>query len=113
LLSLKGSPVLYVLLALQSAQPPAQPAAQPAPDIELNLNATARRVEIQNRGNVSLEMRSSLNGAAGQGNVVAVEAPDLPPGRTVLENVVVRVRGEARIAPPETMNTGEEPTPPQ
>ena len=105
--------MLYFLLALQAAQPPAQPAAQPAPEIELNLSATARRVEIRNRGDVSLEMRSSLNGVAGQTNVVAVEAPELPPGQTVLENVAVRVRGEARIAPPEAGNMGEEPTRPQ
>lgn len=105
--------MLYFLLALQAAQPPAQPAVQPAPDLELNLSATARRVEIRNRGNVSLEVRSSLNGVAGQSNVVAVEAPERPPGRTVLENVAVRVRGEARIASPDPANAGEEPTRPQ
>lgn len=105
--------MLYLLLAFQAAQPPAQPAAQPAPDIELNVSATARRVEVRNRGNVSLELRSSLNGVTGQSNVVAVEAPELPPGQTVLENVEVRVRGEARIAAPEAVNLTEEPTRPQ
>jgi hypothetical protein len=73
----------------------AQPQAQGAPDIELQIGLTARRVTIERRGEASLEVRAGPDG----GSVVNVEAPEANGSRT-LRDVNVRVRAEARIADP-------------
>ena len=100
---------LLISLAAQAAQPTQQP------DIQLDARVTARRVMIENRGNTSLTVRTSINGNdADGGNVVQVDAPTLPQGRRELRNVDVRVRAETRLAAPANSPPGEqEPAPPQ
>ena len=89
---------LALLIALQ---------AQAAPDIQLDVHATIRQVKIEQRGNVSLEMRASPDG----GSRVEVDKPD-GAGRRRLRNVDLRVRAEARIADPaENRPTPETPGP--
>ena len=94
--------MIAAILLLQTAQPaPAQPApALAPPDIQLDIRATARRVVVENRGRTSLTLRTAVNGVEGEGNVVDVEAPELPQGRRELNNVEVHVRAEARIPDP-------------
>ena len=84
--------MLSLLFLLQAA---AAPQAQAAPDIQLDIGLTARRVTIERRGEASLEVHAGPDG----GSVVNVEAPEANGGRT-LRNVNVRVRAEARIADP-------------
>jgi hypothetical protein len=104
--------ILAALLLLQPAQP-APPAAAP-PEIQLDFRATARRVVVESRGRTSLTVRTAVNGREGEGNVVEVEAPELPPGRRELNNVEVRVRAEARIPDPRAQPPEEqEPPAPQ
>jgi len=79
--------MLAVLLLVQAA-------AQAPPDIELNVDASVRRVRIERRGEASLDVRG------GEGSVVRVEAPEAN-GRRTLRNVNIRVRAEARIADPD------------
>ena len=81
--------MLTVLFLLQAA------AAQPAPDIELQIDASIRRVRIERQGEASLEVHAEPDG----GSDVRVEAPDAN-GRRALRNVNVQVRAEARIADP-------------
>jgi hypothetical protein len=85
--------MLSLLFLLQAAA--AQPQAQGAPDIELQIGLTARRVTIERRGEASLEVHAGPDG----GSVVNVEAPEAN-GQRTLRNVNVRVRAEARIADP-------------
>ena len=89
--------MIIAALALQAAtaQPPAPP-----PDIQLGIDLTARRVVVENKGELDLTARASVNGREGEGNVVEVNAPDLPQGRARANNVRVRVRAETRIADP-------------
>jgi hypothetical protein len=86
--------IITALALLQAAAAP-QTQAQGAPDIELNIGLTARRVTIERRGEASLEVHAAPDG----GSVVIVEAP-VADGRRTLRNVNVRVRAEARIADP-------------
>jgi hypothetical protein len=79
--------MLSALFLLQAA------AAQPPPDIELNVDASARRVTIERRGEALLEV------TGGEGSAVTVEARETN-GRRSLRNVDVRVRAEARVADP-------------
>ena len=81
-------------------------AAPTPPDIQLNVNASARRVTIEQRGEASLEVRG------GEGSVVRVEAPEAN-GRRTLRNVNVRVRAEARIADPQQISSDAETRRPQ
>ena len=78
--------MLTALFLLQAAAP-----AQTAPDIQLDVNVSVRRLTIEQSGEVSLEVRG------GEGSVVNVEAPAAN-GRRTLRNVEVRMRAEARIA---------------
>lgn len=91
--------IAALLLQATTAQPAPAPAATP-PDIQLNIDVAARRVVIENRGELDLTARASVNGRDGEGNVVEVDAPDLPQGRRQANNVRVRVRAETRIADP-------------
>ena len=104
--------MMLALLILQVAQP-AQAAQQP--DIQLEINATARRVVVENRGRASLTLRTSVNGGdADGGNLVQVDAPELPQGRRELRNVNVRVRAETRLADPQDPRAQpQEPATPQ
>lgn len=88
--------MIIAALALQTAtaQPPA-----PLPDIQLGIDLTARRVVVENKGELDLTARASVNGREGEG-VVEVDAPELPQGRARANNVRVRVRAETRIADP-------------
>jgi hypothetical protein len=94
--------MLAAILLLQAVQPaPAPvPASVAPPAIQLDFRASARRVVVESRGETSLTLRTSVNGRAGEGNVVDVQAPQLPPGRRELNNVEVRVRAEAHIPDP-------------
>ena len=85
--------MIITALLLQAAA--AAPQAQGAPDIELNIGLTARRVTIERRGEASLEVHAAPDG----GTVVNVEAPEAD-GRRTLRDVNVGVRAEARIADP-------------
>lgn len=89
--------MLTALLLLQAttAHPPATP-----PDIQLGIDLTARRVVVENRGELDLTARASVNGRESEGNVVEVDAPELPRGQVRANNVRVRVRAETRIAEP-------------
>ncbi|HEY0326602.1 MAG TPA: hypothetical protein VGC46_11610 [Allosphingosinicella sp.] len=89
--------MIIVLLLLQATT--AQPSASP-PDIQLGIDLTARRVVIENKGELDLTARTSVNGREGEGNLVEVDAPDLPQGQVRANNVRVRVRAETRITDP-------------
>lgn len=93
--------MFLALMLLQTAQPAPAPApATSLPDIQLDVRATARRVVIENGGQVDLQLRTAVNGREGEANVVDVQAPEVPQGRSELNNVEVRVRAEARIPDP-------------
>jgi hypothetical protein len=68
-----------------------QAAAQQAPDIELNVRARARSVEIEQKGEAKLEVRG------GEGSRVEARVAPKAEGRTRLRNVTVDVRAEARL----------------
>ena len=106
--------MILMVLALQAAQPaPSSPPPLLRPDIQLHLNATARRVVVERKGEVELELRTAANGRQGENNVVEVNAPDLPQGRTRLDNVRVEVRAEARIPDPQIDRPQQEPATPR
>ena len=92
--------IAALLLQATTVQPAPAPAATP-PDIQLGIDVTARRVVIENKGNLDLQVRAAVNGQeADGGNVVEVDAPDLPQSRARTNNVRVTVRAETRIADP-------------
>jgi hypothetical protein len=103
--------MMMIALLLQAAQP--APAATALPDIQLDFSASARRVVVENKGQVDLTIRTAVNGQAGEQNVVDVQAPELPQGRRELNDVNVRVRAEARIPAPGTVPEEQEPTEPR
>jgi hypothetical protein len=72
-------------------------AAAPAPDIVLDATVSARSVTIRKRGEASLAVRASPEGA---GTLVKVEAPRAN-GRKTIRNVRVNVHAEANIADPQ------------
>jgi uncharacterized protein (DUF58 family) len=78
--------MLGALLLLQAA-------AQSLPDIELNVQARARSVEIERRGEAKLQVTAEPDA----GSRVEVRVEPLPEGRTSLLNVEVNVRAEARL----------------
>ena len=94
---------MLALLLLQAA------AAQTAlPDIELNIRARARSVEIERKGEAKLEVRAEPDADS---RVEARTTPEAK-GRTRLRNVEVNLRAEARIgSPPEINATAETGTP--
>ena len=71
-------------------------AAVQAPDIQLDIRATARDVRIERQGQTSLTVTASPDA----GSAAATEKPETQ-GRQRLRNVDVRVRAEARIADPQ------------
>ena len=81
--------MLLPVLLLQAA---AQPSA-PLPDIELNIRARARSVEIEQKGEAKLRVAAEPDAGSLADVRVAPEAA----GRTKLRNVDVNVRAEARI----------------
>jgi hypothetical protein len=84
---------MLAALFLAQAATAAQPPAQTPPDIELRIDASARRVTIEREGEASLEVQGS------EGSVVRVDAPETN-GRRNLRDVNVRVRAEVRVADP-------------
>ncbi|MFN3388117.1 MAG: hypothetical protein ACK40O_04245 [Allosphingosinicella sp.] len=91
--------LLYLLL---------QSAAAPPPDIQLDIDLKARSVEIERRGEAALTVRAEPDG----GSAVEAATAPAPEGRRKLRNVRVKVRGEARIAPPAQIGeAGETPAP--
>ncbi len=91
--------MIIAALILQATTVQPAPATTP-PDIQLGIDVTARRVVIENKGELDLSVSAAVNGREGEGNVVEVDAPDLPQGRMQANNVRVRVRAETRIADP-------------
>ena len=83
-------------------------AAQAAPDLELEIRATAREVRIEQKGETSLEVRA----APDAGSRVEVDSPPSG-GRARLRNVTVRVKAEARIADPADNRRAPETDSPQ
>jgi uncharacterized protein (DUF58 family) len=81
--------MLLGLILLQAAAPP--------PDIELNIRATARSVEIQQKGKASLEVRAGPDA----GSRVRTEVNPPADGAISLKNVTVEVHAEARIKNPQ------------
>ena len=75
--------MLSLLLLLQ--------AAGPAPDIELNIRARARSVEIERKGEASLEVRG------GVGSLVETRMTPPAEGKTRLRNVRIDVRAAASV----------------
>jgi hypothetical protein len=67
-------------------------AAEPLPDIELDLRARARSVEIERKGEARIELRGAEPGTR-------LDARVEPPaeGRTRLRNVTVRVHARASV----------------
>jgi hypothetical protein len=102
-----------LLLQVQPTPVPMPTGAAAQPDIELDIRATARRIVVENKGEVDLTLRTSLNGREGENNLIDVRAPDLPQGRRELDNVEVRVRAEARIPAPRDAAPRQEPATPQ
>lgn len=100
--------LLFVLALAQPAPAPAPAPAAAPPDIQLDIRATARRVVIENDGRVELRLHTAVNGREGEGNRVEVQGPQVPQGRTTLNNVEVRVRAEARIPDPLAASTEAE-----
>ena len=83
--------MLVSLLLLQIAG--IDPAAGAKPDIELNVRAHARSVEIEQKGEARLE----ASAAPDAGSKVETNVTPKANGRTRLRNVDVTVHGEARI----------------
>ena len=71
-------------------------AAAAAPDIELNIHATAKSVRIEQKGEAQLEVRAGPDAGS------RFETRVTPPanGATNLKNVTVDVHAEARIGAP-------------
>ena len=66
--------------------------AAAAPDIELNIRARARSVEIVQKGEAKLEVRGAANGSG-----VAAKVTPPAQGRTKLKNVTVDIRAAASV----------------
>lgn len=71
----------------------AMQASAPAPDIELNVRATARSVKIERKGETKLEARAGPDAGS------RTETRVIPPaeGKTELTNVTFELHAEARI----------------
>lgn len=71
-------------------------AADPAPDIELDIRATAKSVEIERKGEVRLEVRAEPE----ESSQVQAQVRPANTGATKLKNVEVTIHAEASIADP-------------
>ena len=82
-----------------------QAAAGPAlPDIELTVRARAKSVEIERKGEASLEVRAEPDA----GSRVEARVEPKADGRTRLRNVEVDVRAAASIADPQQIRVEAE-----
>ncbi|HEY0148304.1 MAG TPA: hypothetical protein VGB70_04805 [Allosphingosinicella sp.] len=95
--------MLLALLLAQAAAPKA------LPDIELNIRARAKSVEIERKGEAKLEVRA----APDAGSRAEARVEPLPEGRTTLRNVEVNVRAEARIGEGVEIDASAETAAPQ
>ena len=95
--------MLLALLLFQAT------AAETPPDIELNIRARARSVEIERKGEAKLEVRAEPEG----GSRAETRVEPLPEGRTSLRNVEVNVRAEARLNGTAKVEVEAETAPPQ
>jgi hypothetical protein len=82
-------------------------AAAAAPDIELNINARARSVTIERKGEAKLEV------SGGEGGKVDVRVEPEAAGRTTLRNVTVEVRAQASVGTSPQIGVRAETTTPQ
>jgi hypothetical protein len=71
-------------------------AAQPAPDIELNIHATAREVRVRQRGETSLQVHATPDANS------RVEVARPRDGGRGHDQKTVDIHAEARIANPAT-----------
>jgi hypothetical protein len=83
--------MLLPLFLLQVAA--TDPAIGAKPDIELNLRAHARSIEIQQKGEATLQVSADPDA----GSKVETRVTPKANGRSKLRNVDVTVHGEARI----------------
>jgi hypothetical protein len=95
---------MIMLLLAQAAASGTQ-----APDIELNIRATARSVRIERKGEAKLEVRGGPD--AGGQTQTTVTPPSQ--GATTLRNVTVEVRAQASIGDPAQNRAGGETSTPQ
>jgi hypothetical protein len=98
-----------MLLSLLFLQAAAAQAGAPLPDIELNIHARARSVEIEQKGEAKLEIVAEPDA----GSRVDVRVEPRSNGRTSLRNVQVDIKGEARIGEGVEISAEAETTPPQ
>ena len=97
--------MLGPLLLLQAAAA----APETLPDIELNVRARARSVEIQQRGEAKLEVRAEPDA----GSVVDARVEPEGRGAAKLRNVEVNIRAEARLGEGVKVETQAETERPQ
>jgi uncharacterized protein (DUF58 family) len=74
-----------------------QAAAAPPPDIELNVHATARSVEIESKGKTELIVHAGPDA----GSKVETRVTPRAEGAAKLNNVEVNIRAEARLTDPQ------------
>jgi hypothetical protein len=84
-------------------------AASAQPDIELNIRARARSVEIERKGEAKLEVRAEPDA----GSRVEARVEPKAEGRTSLRNVEVNIRAAASIADPQQIRVEAETSTPQ
>ena len=96
-----------MLLALLLVQ--ATGAVETPPDIELNIRARARSVEIERKGEAKLEVRAEPEG----GSRIEARVEPLPEGRTTLRNVEVNLNAQARLNGSVKVEAGAETAPPR
>ncbi|HZG07969.1 MAG TPA: hypothetical protein VEZ70_03210 [Allosphingosinicella sp.] len=82
---------MLLVLLIQAAAPEAAPTIRP--DIELNIRARARSVEIERKGEARLAVRAEPDA----GSRVEVRVDPAPEGRTQLRDVRVELRAQARV----------------
>jgi hypothetical protein len=92
---------MLLLILLQAASPA-------LPDIELRIQARAKSVTIEQKGETRLEVHADPDGGS---RVDTVSLPPKAEGRTTLRNISVDIRGHANIADPTQMTSAPETQP--
>jgi uncharacterized protein (DUF58 family) len=85
-----------------------QAAAAQAPDIELNLHATAKSVRIEQKGEARLEVQGQAPGSR-----VEARVEPKAQGRTELRNVTVDIHAQASVQEGVKIDAGAETGTPQ
>ena len=93
-----------MLIALMLLQ-----AANAAPDVQIDIRARARSVEIQQKGEAKLEVRAEPDG----GTQVQAQVRPANRGATRLRNVEVNIHAEASVAGPAEIRAEAETGTPQ